>query len=332
MSDLLDVFRERLSRLRADLAADQLPGRVDDVFLRLSQLLGLLTGRAVLLLLLLLLPARLLLALAEDFLKVSHFGEVHVAGSASQLAIGTDVFRPEKVRQQLIRIGIEFFEFDRIDEFVFLLCGRVLAQNDVHCGLARHRETDPHPFDTEVIPGGGFHIEFFQRRDLCVFGRLDEFQRRRLIRNDVDRDVGLLDVAAVGLVNQFQLQASRLRGGDRRLINRPFARRGHESERLAVLFGERRRLHELVELTGQRHLCPFDDRNRADVLDDSLFETCVARIDQASVRAFESRVLEDRDTKRRRGLPAKFHTIVERLRHRRHSASEDWIFKAACHL
>ena len=131
-ANLFGVALQGVRRLRTRLAADQLPGRVDDVLLQLGELLSVL-GVLALALLLLLLPFALLLlaagrllALAEDLFERPHFGEVHVAQRAAQLAVGIAIFGPPVIRQQLIRLGLQFFELQLLGQFVLLLRGSVL--------------------------------------------------------------------------------------------------------------------------------------------------------------------------------------------------------------
>ena len=97
----------------AGLAADQLPGAVDDLLLQLGELLGLL-GVAALLLAWLFLARRGLLALAEDLLEVADLGEVHVARGPPRLAVGADVLGPEKVGHKLVGLGLERLEVDQV--------------------------------------------------------------------------------------------------------------------------------------------------------------------------------------------------------------------------
>ena len=99
----------------AGLAADHLPGAVDDLFLKLGQLVGL-PGVA---------PALLscsfsaeplggLLALAEDLLEVADLGEVHIALGAPWLAVGSEVLGPDEIGHELVRRGLERLEVDQM--------------------------------------------------------------------------------------------------------------------------------------------------------------------------------------------------------------------------
>src|SRR5688500_11239303 len=77
-ADLLGIALESVGRLGTGLAANQLPGGVDDFLLKLRELLGVagVLSLALLLLLLLLLAAGGLLPLAKDLFEGPHFGEV----------------------------------------------------------------------------------------------------------------------------------------------------------------------------------------------------------------------------------------------------------------
>ena len=111
----LAVLGELGGRFGTGLAADQLPGAVDDFLLQLRQLVARL-GIALLTLLLFVLSrsARGLFALAEDLLERPDFGKEHVAGCPPRLAVGADVLGPEEVREKLVGRGIERFEVEHV--------------------------------------------------------------------------------------------------------------------------------------------------------------------------------------------------------------------------
>ena len=112
--DLLGEFRVPLRPLRPR----QLPCRDDDLLLQLGQL----RQRVALLL-----AARRLrlasgwrLKLPEDFFERPDLGEEQVAAGATRLAVGAEVVGIDVVRDQFVRLDLQFFEPLQVRELSLL--------------------------------------------------------------------------------------------------------------------------------------------------------------------------------------------------------------------
>ena len=70
------------------------------------------------------------LAFAEDFLERPHLGEKHVARRAARIAVRPDVFGPEVITQQLVRLRAESFERHQMIKRALLVRPGGIAQLD----------------------------------------------------------------------------------------------------------------------------------------------------------------------------------------------------------
>ncbi len=131
-SQQLHVLGKVLAGLHAAFGTNHTPRCVDDLLLKLREFFGLLPVLILLLLLLLLLLATSgRFTFAKNLLERTHFGKEHIAFSPPRLSIGTDIFGPEVIREQLIGLRIQFFHCDHVINLLLAAACDVLFQHKI---------------------------------------------------------------------------------------------------------------------------------------------------------------------------------------------------------
>ncbi len=104
-----------------------------------------------------------------------------------------------------------------------------------------------------------------------------------------------------------------------------------ESRAIAVLCHEPRRSDGFVELEREIETRALDSRDASGVLDALGWEAGVIRVGDRGVRAFEARVLEDRDAVVACAVAGVFEAVAKAVGHARHRAAEERIREADHH-
>jgi len=95
----------------------EFPGGVDDLFLEVSEL----AGPVLALLLAALGLAVHSLTLTEDFFEWTHFAKIKITGGTANLAIGSNVVRPEEPCDEFVGLNTEVFHSkDVLKRFLLL--------------------------------------------------------------------------------------------------------------------------------------------------------------------------------------------------------------------
>ncbi len=113
----VDIIGKRLERLSALMFSNQFPGRIDDVFLNLDQLIGVAAsgGRAL---------SRLRRPFADNLFKETDLGKEHVARGAPDFALAIKVLGPEVISDQVALFRVKRFHIDESAERVGLVAGQ----------------------------------------------------------------------------------------------------------------------------------------------------------------------------------------------------------------
>ena len=101
--------------------AFDIPRGADDLLLHFGKPPALLTLLLALLILVLLVLVLSRFAFAKNFLEVTYFREVHIAGGSAVISVRPDIIGPEVIRQKLIRLCAELFQCQQMFERLFFL-------------------------------------------------------------------------------------------------------------------------------------------------------------------------------------------------------------------
>ena len=259
-----------------------------------------------------LLAPRLRLSLPIDLFEVPDLGEVHVPQGAADLAIGAQIFGPEVVGHQLVGLGLQVLEGDRVGHLLTVLARHLFHQHRLHGWASRQRIGDTRAGNAEVVPNRGLEVDFLQGRGFDIAGREQRLDRGWLIRNDLNLDLGGLHIGPPRVVDQPQRQFAAAVGGDEGRVEGWVPLGGGQDNRGLIGFGQLGCDDRFVELAFQLHGRPLDDGQAAHILHPARFETGVGRVAQQGVGPLQPRVLEHSDLVGGRDLAIEFHAVLQR--------------------
>ena len=130
----------------------EFPCGADNLLLQFHQARGLITLHLLALLIFLVLSPRLGLALTENLVERTHFGEIDVAVLTANLAVRADVIGPDVIGYKIVRFHTQILESKGMGKSLFLRTGNGTSELDDFNISAPLRIGQAIGMDSKVVP------------------------------------------------------------------------------------------------------------------------------------------------------------------------------------
>ena len=210
-------------------------------------------------------------------------------------------------------------------------CGHILSQFNVSVFLADHPIRNASAVHSEIVPESSVQSQFFQWRNFDITAGCQLTDLGRLIAINLHREFWRHFVCASFIIFQFQ---SHLHRGSQIHLNQVsicLGWVGDQREFLSVLRQQTPFGDLFIQVHDPGDSRAGDTRYPANILHQLVFLARVFRKTQSGVGFFQTRKLEDFQTKGLRRLTAKTNLVLRVLFDRTNPSSEDWIVQRSRH-